>query len=295
MIPMHADAPVEPSAHGQAEAPRFQVHAYTPALRLLGSALQVLMVADVLLASALVFSATFTGALNPKPPALAVRLALLALVLFGLTRLLRWFTAATFSVEPPGFVLRCRRERFELPAASVESARLWRLPLPGAGLSLRMKSGRAFQYALRVADPLPVLEAMGAQTGHPLAAFAHARAAAVRPRWYHLVIRFVLFPLVPAVIMFQLNQRITYGGPFEQYRMYGLGPYLQSFITYQTYFTAVLVLLASLWRVLAELVAFAAAWLSPPHARGVRRFVEIAKAVLYYGGFGALVAWRFLQ
>lgn len=299
---MHAEAPVEPSTHGQAEAPRFQVHACTPALRLLGAVLQVLMVADILCASALVFSATFTGALNPKPPALAVRLALLALVLFGLARLVRWLTSATFSVEPPGFVLRRRSVRFELPVASVESARVWRLPLPGAGLSLRMKSGRGFQYALRVADPLPVLEAMGlegarapAETRHPLTVFAHARATVVRPRWYHLAVRFVLFPLLPAIIMFQLNQRITYGGPFEQYRMYGLGPYLQSFITYWAYFTAVLVLLASLLRVLAELVAFAAAWFSPPHARGVRRFVEVARAVLYYGGFCALLAWRFLQ
>jgi hypothetical protein len=280
-----------------ADAPvvRFQVHAYPLALRLISALFQVLMMADILCASALVVVGTFTGAMNPKPPALAGWLALIALGLFGLTRLIRWLSAATFSVEPSQFVLERRGDRFELPVTSVESARVWRLPLPGAGVSLRMKSGRGFQYALQVADPLPVLEAMGTEANHPLTAFAHARATVNRRRWYHLALKFVLFPLVPAVIMFQLNQRITYGGPFAQYQMYGLGPYLRSFFTYWVYFTALLVLFASLWRVLSELVAFAGAWLSPRRARGVRRFVEVANAVLYYGGFCSLVAWKFLQ
>jgi hypothetical protein len=288
MSPMPAaDAPVAPS--------RFQVHAYPLALRLVSSLLQVLMTADILCASALIVAGTFSGAMNPRPPALAGWLALLALALFGLTRLIRWLTAATFSAEPSQFVLERRGDRLELPVTSVESARVWRLPLPGAGVSLRMKSGRGFQYALQVADPLPVLEAMGTEANHPLTAFAHARATVIRQRWYHLALKFVLFPLVPAVLMFQLNQRITYGGPFAQYHMYGLGPYLQSFFTYWTYFTALLVLFASIWRVLAELVAFAAVWITPRRARGVRRFVEVASAVLYYGGFCSLVAWKFLQ
>jgi hypothetical protein len=290
-----ADAPVAPSANVQAVAPRFQVHAYPLALRIVSALLQVLMTADVLCASALIVSGTFTGAMNPRPPALAGWLVLVALALFGLTRLIRWFTAATLTVEPSQLVLQRRGERFEIPTASVESAQVWRLPLPEAGLSLRMKSGRGFQYALQVADPLPVLEAMGKEARHPLTAFVHARATAVRRRWYHGALKFVLFPLVPAVIMFQLNQRITFGGPFAQYHMYGLEPYLRSFITYWAYFTALLVLFASIWRVLAEVVAVAGTWISPGRARGVRRFVEVASGVLYYGGFSALVAWKFLQ
>ncbi|WP_233166204.1 hypothetical protein [Archangium sp. Cb G35] len=296
MSPMPAaDAPVVPSAHGQPVAPRFQVHAYPLALRLVSSLLQVLMRADLLCASALVVAGTFTGAMNPKPPALAGWLVLIALGLFGLNWLIRWLSAATFSIEPSQFVLERRGDRFEIPVASVESARVWRLPLPGAGLSLRMKSGRGFQYELQVADPLPVLDTMGKEADHPLTAFAHARATVMRQRWYYLALKFVLFPLVPGIIMFQLNQRITFGGPFAQYRMYGLWPYLQSFFTYWAYFTALLVLFASIWRVLAELVAFAGAWFSPRQAGGVRRFVEVANTVLYYGGFCSLVAWKFLQ
>ena len=162
-----ADAPVAPSAHGQPVAPSFQVHAYPLVLRLVSSLLQVLTRADLLCASALVVVGTFTGAMNPRPPALAGWLVLIALGLSGLNWLIRWLSAATFSIEPSQFVLERRGDRFEIPVASVESARVWRLPLPGAGLSLRMKSGRGFQYELQVADPLPVLEAMSA--GCPVA------------------------------------------------------------------------------------------------------------------------------
>ena len=302
MASMHAaDAPAEPPANGRAALPGFQVHAYPLVLRLVSSLLQVLSAAALLYASALIVFFTFTGAMNPKPPILGVWIGLLALALFGLTRLIRWLTAATFSVEPERLVLERRGERFEIPSSSVESVRVWRLPLPGAGVSLRMKSGRAFQYSSQVEDPLPLLEAIGqespgalAEARRPLTVFTHARAMVVRRRWYHLAFKFVLFPLVPGTIVFRANQYITFGGPFSQYKMYGLGPYLQSFVTYWAYFFALLVLYATVWRVLSELVAFVGAWSSPRHARGVWRFVEVASAVLYYVGSLALLAAQFL-
>lgn len=295
---MHAaDAPAETSATAQADAPSFQVHAYVPAPRILGAVFQGVIAASILVASWIVFSFTFTGAMNPTPPALAGWLALLALVLFGLHRLIRWLSAATLSVEPSRLVLERRGDRFEIPVSSVESVRVWRLPLPGAGLSLRMKSGRTFQYSPQVADPRPLLEAIArenpsltVETRHPLAAFAHARATSFHRRWYFFVLEFVLFPLVTGTIVFQLNQRITFGGPFAQYHMYGLGPYLRSFGTYWASLTAALVMFATPWRVLAELVALVGTWLSPPHARGVRRFVELAWLLLYFGGFSAIMA-----
>ncbi|QRO02719.1 hypothetical protein JRI60_29295 [Archangium violaceum] len=226
---------------------------------------------------------------------------MVALVLFGLTRILRLLTTATFSVEPGRLVLERRDERFEIPLASVDAIRVWRLLMPGEGFSLRMKSGRDFQYSPQVADPLPVLEAIGrenpgvsAAARHPHVAFAHARAVLARRRWYHWLIKFVLFPLVPTVIMFRANQYITYGGPFAQYKMYGLGPYLQSFGTYWAHYTGVLVVYAVLLRVLFEWVAFAAVWISPRHARGGRRFVEVTCAVLYYVGIPAFMGAQFL-
>ncbi|HEX8438657.1 hypothetical protein, partial [Archangium sp.] len=257
-----ADASSEPSADGQSIAPRFQVHAYPLVLRLATSGLQVLLAVNTLYVLTLIFFFTFTGAINPKPPGRALWFALLSFALFGLLWFIRWLTTASLFVEPERLVLERRGDRFEIPLASVEAVRVWRLLVPGAGLSLRMKSGRGFQYALRVADPQPVLEAMGrdsprasAAARHPHTAFAHARSGLARRRWYFWGLKFVLFPLLPTGVMFRANQYITYGGPFEQYRMYGLGPYLQSFFTYWVYFTAVLVGVAGALRALFELVA----------------------------------------
>ncbi|WP_395847376.1 hypothetical protein [Cystobacter fuscus] len=297
----HADAATAPAAPRQATLPGFPVRAWTAPQRLADAVLQALLVAAVLAAAVLVLVFTFTGDANPMPPPWAGVLALLALGLYGLLRLSRWRSAATLQVEPERLVLERRGDRFEIPVSSVESVRGWRLPLPGVGLVLRMRSGRNFQYGVQVEDPLPVLEALGQEQAqareearHPLTAFAHARATVLRPGALLLAFKFLLFPLIPGGIMFRANQYITYGGPFAQYRMYGLAPYLQSFFTYWVYFAAALVVYAAILRVPTEALALGGTWLSPRHARGIRRFVEITCALLYFVGSLALLAVQFL-
>ena len=289
-----------PAPSAPAPVASFTVRALPLAQRLL---LCVLLGAGTfnVLAAAWVLVSTFAGAYNSRPPPQSVGLGVLALVLAGLFGLLSSLTRATLHVEPGRLVLERRGERLEIPLASVASVRAWRVPLPGAGLTLRMRSGRAFPYGLQLADPLPVLEALGhaepslaTEARHPCVAFAHARATSLfRHRWQG-VLKFVVFPLLPGTLVFQLNQRIIYGGPFGQYQQQGWGPYLASFAIYQAYALSGLVLFASLWRVLAEGGAYGAAWLSPPHAQGVRRFVEAACALLYYVGLPALLAARLL-
>jgi hypothetical protein len=289
-----------PLASAPATASAFPVRALSLAQRLLLCVLLAVGLFD-LLAAAWVLVSTFAGAYSSRPPDLAVGLGVLALVLWGLFQLMSTLARATLSVEPGRLVLERRGERVEIPLASVAAVRAWRVPLPGAGLTLRMQSGRAFAYGLQVADPLPLLEAIGrehagaaGEARHPLVAFAHARATSLFQRRWQWVLKFLVFPLLPGTVLFQLNQRITYGGPFAQYQMYGWGPYLASFAIYVAYATAALVLLASVFRGAAEGVAYGAAWLSPPHARGVRRVVEVACALLYYVGLPALLAARIL-
>jgi hypothetical protein len=297
----HADASTASAAPRQAILSVFPVRAWTTPQRLADTVLHALSVAAVLTAAVLILSFTFTGEANPAPPPRAGMLALLALGLYALLRLLRWRSAATLQVEPERLVLERRGDRFEIPTASVESVRGWRWPLPVAGLVLRMRSGKSFQYGFQVEDPLPVLEALGQEQAqareearHPLTAFAHARATVMRPGALLLVFKFLLFPLIPGGIMFRANQYITYGGPFAQYRMYGLAPYLQSFFTYWVYFGAALVVYAAILRVPAEMLALGGTWMSPRHARGVRRFVEITCALLYFVGSLGLMAVQFL-
>ena len=292
-------APSAPSSEAPALAPRFRVHASSRTQRLARIVLPLLMGGSLLAAAWNVFF-HFTGVQNPHPLGLEGGLGLLALVLFGLTRLLDGWTLAWLELEAERLVLERRRERLEIPRSAVRAFHEWRWPLPGAGLSLRMQSGRVFPYGLRGVEPGPVLEALGSQTpGEPLprralGVFALARALGVRRSVGSWVFKFAVFPLLPAALVFQLDQRITYGGPFAQYQLSGLGPYLHGFGLYWLYLTAALVLFASGVRALAELGALAVTCLSPPHARGVRRFVEVACAVLYYGGFIALLAARIL-
>ncbi|MBM7117153.1 hypothetical protein [Archangium primigenium] len=284
-----------------ADAPRFHLHAWTPAARLASAVFRGLALLTLLLAAVVVAEFTFTGVANPRPPRLAGVLALVSALWLGAEGLVRRLTAATLDVEPERLVLERPGERLEVPVASVAAVRVWRLPWLAAGLSVRLRSGRSLGVGLRVEDPLPVLAALGRHlpearevARQPLAAFAHARATVLRPGVGLWVLQFVLFPLLPGGIMFRADQYITYGGPFAQYQMYGLGPYLGSLFTYWVSFIAMLVLYATLWRLPAEALALGATWVRPDQARGVRRFTEVGCAVLYYAGSLSLLAARFL-
>lgn len=301
MLSMHAAAaPAEPSAPG-AEAPRsFQLHAWPLSLRLVGVLAQLVHAANVIHLSGLLVLGSVEGALPAPPLFLALRLALFSLLPLGLVRLLRAWTRATVDVGAEQLVLQLRGVRFEIPYASLDSVRPWRLPLPVPGFSLRMKSGRTFHYGLETGDPLPLLDALGAHgpfgaetSGHPGTRFAQARAL-VKRRWWHLALKYGLFPLVPTVIFFRAHQYIAYGGPFGQWQMFGFEAWLKSLVVeYWVVVLTYLVLYAGLWRGVAGALAFAGAWVAPSRARGVRRLAEWLCALAYYVGLPALVLARF--
>lgn len=296
-------APMRPAMHlsDEPSAPRFQVHAWRLPARLFALLaltvcganilfLSVLSVAEIILSEMLL-------PLNLVPRWVAVY-SLLPLALVGA---LRWLTAATVLVKPDQLVLVGRRARYEIPLGSVERIRPWWLPLPGPGLTLRMKSGRHFRYGLQVSDPTPLLEALGQREAlgergaeHLFVRFARARHEFLRRRWYHLAFKYALFSLVPTVILFRLHQYITFGGPFGEYQMHGLGRYLKSFFAQWSNTAAYLFLYAGCWRAVAELLALGATRLLPRRARGVRRFTEMTLRVVYYAGLPGLIGVRLL-
>jgi hypothetical protein len=296
-----APEPVPPPSAGADTAPRFQVHAWRPALRLLAIAAQALSAGNVLYIGALSLLGVLEGLDAFSPIELVLRLVVLSLLPLLLLWLLRRLTAATFLVEPSRLVLQLRGVRFEIPVESVIGVEPWRLPLPGAGLALRMKSGRRFAYRLQVAAPAPLLTQLGAvlpaaapAAQHPGARLGQARHD-WRPRfWDKPAFKFGLIPLLPAGIMFRAHQYITFGGPFGEYDTFGLAAYLRTFALYWFSFTTGLLLYASFWRILAELLAFALTWLLPSRAHGVRRIAEWVCRLAYYVAFPALVAHRFL-
>lgn len=299
---MHAAAePAPPPGPGEDAAPRFPVHAWRPAPRLLAATAQILSASNLLYLVALSLLGILEGLDPPSPLQMLVQLAVLSILPLVLVGLLRRFTAATLLVEPARLVLQLRGVRFEIPLESVTGVEPWKLPLPGSGLSLRMKSGRRFQYSLQVAAPVPLIHALGASVPsaapaaeHPGSRLGQARHDWRRRFWDKPAFKFGLIPLVPTAVMFRAHQYITFGGPFGEYDMFGLAAYLRTFALYWVSFTCGLLLYAGFWRFVAEILAFALTWLLPSRARGIRAAAEWLCRLMYYVAFPALMAWRFL-
>lgn len=299
---MHAAAePAPPPGPGEDAAPRFHVHAWRPALRLLAAAAQILSASNLLYLVALSLLGILEGLDPPSPLQMLKQLAWFSLLPLVLVWVLRIFIASTLRVEPTRLVLQLRGVRFEIPLESVTSVEPWRLPLPGSGLSLRMKSGRRFQYALQVAAPVPLLNTLGTSvpSAAPAAEHPGSRLGQARHDWRRRFLdapafKFGLIPLVPTAIMFRAHQYITFGGPFGEYDAFGLGAYLRTFALYWVSFTSGLVLYAGFWRFVAEILAFALTWLLPSRSGGIRAAAEWLCRLMYYVAFPALMAWRFL-
>ncbi|GHG89243.1 hypothetical protein [Comamonas sp. JC664] len=284
------------------EPARFIVHAWTPGLRGLAVVTQLAVLGALLHFTTLFLSDLFQGTQHMQPVPVATGLVLRVVLPLAFVAVLRRSRRATVDVDIRQCILTLRGgARMEIPFEAVAEVRPWRLPLPGPGLTLRMRSGRAFLHALEVEDAVPLLTALsqhgalGAAQSHTVVRYGQARHALWRRRWYHLLVKFVLFPLVPTAILFYSYQSISFGGPLGEYKMYGLDAYLRSFGRYYAPLVLCLLLFACFWRVIAEGASLLAAWLKPAWARGVRRAAEWTCALVYYVGLLALMGLRFMM
>ncbi|WP_240359204.1 hypothetical protein [Pyxidicoccus trucidator] len=298
--PLPAEPLKYPSAASAPDPERFTVHAWSQPLRGLALAARLVALGCLPLFSGWLVMDILTAGL---PSALPLRgLGLGVALPWVLATVLRWSAHATAEVEATQLVLALRSgARMELPYDAMESVRPWKLPLPGPGLSLRMKSGRAFAYGLETEDAAPLLEALGRHAtlgeagSHALVRYAQERHALWRRRWYHVVGKHLVYPLLPTAIIFQLNQRITFGSPFGEYQYFGLAAYLRAFGRDFLQVAPFFLLAACLFRVLVEAVSLLAAWLTPSRARGARRGAEWLGRLTYYVGLLALLAARLLS
>jgi hypothetical protein len=237
-----------------------------------------------------------------EPPVLVPILALAALG----PGLAAWALghAAAAGVECEGGELHVQRRdsRLELPLASIAALRPWRVPLPGVGCALRLRSGRSLPVGLEPGDPGALLERLaragvpGAEAAarHPAFVFACARAGAPGGWLRSPLAKFVLFSLLPTLVLFRAHQHIAYGGSFGQIYLEGLRPFLLTLGFYWLTVSLYVLLWASAWRALAEAAAWAAAWAAPSHAARVRSAGEWTCLAACYLGVPALVAVRFL-
>lgn len=286
-------------------APReFEVVAYPAAARM---AVAVLECASK--GSLLVLAAWFVGLLPflGDFPLNTLKMMRIFSGLFLAPEALAWMLRSVFAgrahVEAGELRIARRDVRIAVPLDSVVAVEAWKLPLPRGGVTLRLRSGRAFSPALQAADPAGLVGAMveggaspsiAAGLAGPMGTYAAARLATPPGRLEHPVLKFVVYSLVPAVPVFRLYQFITFGGTFGEYYTFGLKAYLIAFGLWWVSYAMGLVILAAAIRAGVELMALAGAFLAPSVAAGTRRFLEGTQRVLFYLGMPLLLAIRLL-
>jgi len=277
----------------------FTVRLYPLAWRVAAASLVFISRASLPLLLALVVLAT-------DPPIEPLALLQLLVALSGVPAaaavLLRRARAARVEVCEDDVVVRRTGFTMEIPRGAIARVAPWTVPLPGAGVTLWMRSGKRLRDGFETDDPAALLDALdraGVMSGaaalqHPSVLFAHAAAATAGWRWYHYLWKFGLFALAPTAVLFNAHQHIAYGGTLGQYYLLGPGAYLRTFLLYWATVAAHLVLFAGLWRAIAEPAALLATWVAPERAMRARRIAEIGCQLLYYAGVPALLAARFL-
>jgi hypothetical protein len=197
--------------------------------------------------------------------------------------------------------LRSDPVRLVVPCEAIAALSPSALPMPDVGLAIRLRSGRRLVPGLEMDDPGPLLATLaraGAPAApalrHPSVVVAAARRAVTQRFYDRSPVKFGLFAALPAGILFNAHQHIAYGGFWGQYYSYGAGAWLATLGTYYAVVVIYCVLYASIWRGIAEAVAVAAAAVAPTRAAWMRRLVEAACRLGYFGGVPLLVLLRFL-
>jgi apolipoprotein N-acyltransferase len=188
-----------------------------------------------------------------------------------------------------------------IDVADIAGVEAWAVPLPEPGMRLRRAAGGHWPQGIAGVDPVALAAAL-ARAGAPPAsrpspvasagsAYAQARSVVGRHWLDHPALKFVLFPLVPALPAFRLHQHIAYGGTFGEYYTYGLQAYLAAFGLWWASWAIGMVLVAAALRVLVEAGTLLAAALCPQAATGLRTTLErVARWLFYLGVPGVLVA-----
>jgi hypothetical protein len=276
------------------------MHFLPTAPRALAAAALGLAVANVVHLWSLLLRAISSGEQPFHLSELLLRLVLLSLGPLLVATAIRRAGRASYSLEAERLVIRRRRAVVDIPFESIAEVRLSRLPFPTPALAFRLRSGRMARR-IEVPDPASLLEALAprvpsaeALRGHRQIAFATARAPTLRRRGRRVVVKFVLFPLVPALVLFHAYQSIGFGGPFGEYHLYGAAAYVRTLMAHAVGAVAVLLLYAAAWRIVGETCAVIATAVWPDRARTCRRIVEGVCAVAYYAGVPAFLGLRFL-
>lgn len=211
--------------------------------------------------------------------------------------------AATLRIEGDALVLEQRERRTEIPVASIAAATLWALPIPTTGVWLTLDSGRRWPQGIALTDAASLIQALVRAGARPAlsvaltgraAAYMRTRLAVPRKAIDRIALKFVLFPLVPALPAFRLHQHIAFGGTFGEYHSFGLQAYVVAMLIWWATWAIHLAMFAAALRVAIEAGTWLALRLRPADAIAVRGTLEFLGRLVFYVGVPAWLAIRFL-
>ncbi len=211
--------------------------------------------------------------------------------------------AATLRIEGDALVLEQRERRTEIPVKNIAAVTPWTLPIPGTGVWLTLDSGRRWSQGIALADPATFVDALVSAGARPALAdtltsramaYARTRLAVPKRIFDHPALKFILFPLVPALPAFRLHQHIAFGGTFGEYHSYGLQAYLIALLIWWATWAINLTLFAAVLRVVIEAGTWLSLVLRPERAIDVRRMLEFLGRLVFYVGVPAWLVIRFL-
>lgn len=194
--------------------------------------------------------------------------------------------------------------QIEVPLAQMAQLRIWRWPLPWAGLGLTFVSGRRWQRGMLVEDPQRLLAQLaegGAKAGWAspldarLADFHSERARRRHRLLDHPLCKLVGFPLLLALPAFRLHQMIAFGGTFGELLTYGAAAWLAGLLIWWAAWIIGLSLIAAALRVCVEALCWLAFWAVPQAPSTLRAPSETGARLLYYLGLPAWLTWRVLS
>lgn len=192
--------------------------------------------------------------------------------------------------------------QLSLPLRDLAAVEAWRLPLPAAGVWLRLTSGERWRPGLAGVESATLLPALAA-AGCPAAlvapawagVWAQARASVARGWLDHAALKFGALPLLLAMPAYRLHQHIAYGSSFGEVHSFGLLAYLKGFALWWAAWAIGVAMTAAALRALIEAGTLLAVFAAPGRAVALRRALEQAGLLLLYLALPAWLAWRALS
>jgi len=210
---------------------------------------------------------------------------------------------ATARIETGMLVLEQPSQRIAIPVQQIAQLRVWWIALPRSGVDVRLASGRRWTTGIGIADPLALhralLQAQAPVRWANAASEWMARYAAIRAtnmqHWLDRAwLKFVVFPLLPALPAFRLHQHIAFGGTFGEYYSYGLFAWLSGLLIWWVAWMIGLMLFAAGLRIAIEAVSISLMLAARARAGDGRHVLEWLGRAAFYIGVPVLLAARIM-